>query len=211
MKSQIRNQKPTVQTREFSCFPPSASKVEMYLIYPSHQSWVCHHHSLFQVWRLLFVLNGPEQISSSASSTPPAPFTGAFGKRFLPHQLCIFNLLIILCRERNSGFKTSPMSGLGSKSLSRFPPSSLPAPCHPSSPSSTPAVSSLSLPETVKASLCPLIFVGFCCHLILIRFQIPQIRACESNAGSYWVQKGVWILRHFYSVQPLWSQHPRHH
>lgn len=55
----------------------------------------------------------------------------------------------------------------------------------------------LHLPYTVEASHYPLVFVYFCCNLMIIRFLVPQIREYESNSGSCWVQRGTCLYMHF--------------
>lgn len=143
----------------------------------------------------LFLLNDFESISRGTltphSCHPSAScplYSGASGKNLHSIGLTVFfgYLLIFLCR---GNFNHLAYTGWGA-GLSRQPRSSqghgrqhtavllhLP---HPSVPLPAP-----SLPCAAKASLCPFIFEYFCCNLMLISFQIPQIRDCESNAGSY--------------------------
>lgn len=158
-----------------------------------------------QVWRgfsfSLRLWAGQQRSSHTHSCHRDAScplYFGALGRNFCSIGLTVLfgYLLILLCMAQNSDFQMPPLRQPGEQdwaSLSFLTASSerLPAP---------------SLPRTAKPSFWPLIFVYFSCNLVLIRFQIPQIRECESNAGSYWVQKSACIYRHFYSIQPLWSQ-----
>lgn len=137
MKSWNRNQKPTLQTRKFSWFSPSASKPEIYLTYLSHQSWKCHHQSPFQAWRLSFL---PYMLLSrsaaapsahiAASWAPPAPLLEPLGRGFCSTNLVVFlsYFFVCVCGERDSDFKTCPVRWPGEQDWAA--PISLPAILH---------------------------------------------------------------------------------
>lgn len=163
---------------------------------------MCHHHSPSKCEEAFPFQS--EQVSRAPTLTavivtPPAPFTSGLWGETSAASASLYCLVICLysCVGHKTDFQMSSPRQPGEQDWAclPFPP-----------PRPIPAAPSRLPPSHSKAILLALIFAYFSCNLMLIRFQIPQIRECESNAGSYWVQKSACIYRHFYSIQPLWLQ-----
>lgn len=123
---------------------------------------------------------------------PPAPFTSGLWGETSAASASLYFLVIYLyfwVGEKTPTFKRLARRSLGSRT--EPPAASLSgtrqtAHCRPSPHSSSKrAASSPVHTLTSEGILLSLDLCLFCCNSVLIRFQIPQIRECESNAGSY--------------------------
>jgi len=180
---------------EFYSFSPPSSEAALYSLCPRRQPSPQSCPGVPRV--LLPALPAPSRAAAMLSphtaviSASPTPALRGSSERLLQHHLALFfgYLLIFWGRRKSSDISTPGRDTAGRPHLPR-PSLWLPAP---------------ALPCLANAAFYPLITVGFCCNLTFVRFQIPRIRECESNAGCDGVQKGACIYGHFYGVPPLWS------
>lgn len=198
VKPRIRNHRPTAQTSEFHSSSSPTSKAESFtlvLAVPSPQP-----HPIVKI--SLFALNHSEQIRSGALtaviSVPPASCTsGLWGETSIALALLYFSVIYLdfcvgkktptfKCLIRQPGEQDCAACSLPLQDtqLAAILPASLVQAC---------CFQPFQLPSAAKVSFCPLIFVYFGHNLMLIRFQIPQIRECEANADSHRVQRGLYL------------------
>lgn len=181
MQPQIRNQKPTVQTRHFPGFPLQLQWLKC--------TWFTLHIRLgCAITRVpskrggfpfcpKWCWAGQQQRSQHTqlpAQPPLPPLLGLLGRDVCSTSLAVFLSYLYFCVGKETWTLKHPLwGGLGSRT--ELPPSL--------SPISLPSFISLihtcwlqPVPsETGKASLCPLFFVHFCCNLILISFQFLKL------------------------------------